>query len=357
MTTAVPLRPVRRHRARWWVLALALVGAVGYVAVSLVHGFAAGADALGEAKPVWLAAAAAAEAVAYLLLAAQLRRLVGPDVRLGRRTAIRLAMVLCGFGCVTPASPAEGMLITGADLHRRGLTTRRVGVTLGVAELLSALAIVGLGALDVLGAGLFGDLPSGDGLPLVALALVALIGLGAANLFVQRPATAARLAVALGACCFWRPCPPVETRRAAGMAWHAEATEVVGPVGNRLALLALSAGAWLADVVCCYLALAALGVSLPFDVVFLAYTVGVLATLVPLLPAGLGLVETAVPLVLHGFGAPLGAAVAGVLAYRCVSTLLPAAVGLACIPGLGRSRRSSSRPSSAPAHGPVLAAA
>ena len=117
---------------------------------------------------------------------------------------------------------------------------------------------------------------------------------------------------------------------------------MLGSTANRLCLLLVSAGAWLADTVCCYFALEALGISLPFDMVLLAYTVGVLATLVPLLPAGLGLVETAVPLVLHSFGAPLGAAVAAVIVYRCVSTLLPAAVGLACIPGL-TPRRSVSR--------------
>jgi uncharacterized protein (TIRG00374 family) len=87
-------------------------------------------------------------------------------------------------------------------------------------------------------------------------------------------------------------------------------------------------------VCCCYCALAALGITVPFDVVLLAYTIGVLATLVPFVPAGFGLVETAMPLVLHGFGVPLGTGVAAVLVYRCVSTLLPAAVGLACLPGL-----------------------
>jgi uncharacterized membrane protein YbhN (UPF0104 family) len=226
------------------------------------------------------------------------------------------------------------MLITGADLHRRGMSLRRVTATLGIAEFLSALAVVALSAVNVLVAASVSDLPGGEAVPLVGAALLALVGVGAASLFARRPATAAWLAGALGALCFWRQRPPPEERRAAGEAWHAEATEVLGSAHNRALLLGLAAGAWLADVVCCYLALAAVGVSLPVDVVFVAYTVGVLATLVPLLPAGLGLVETAVPLVLHGFGAPLAAAVGGVLVYRCVSTLLPAAIGLACIPGL-----------------------
>lgn len=338
MATAPAAHRSHRQLGRW-IVGLALVGLVGYVAVSIVNGFSAGAQAVGSAKASWLVAAVAAEVVAYLLLAAQLRRLVGPQARLGRRTSIRLAMVLCGFGCVTPASPAEGMLITGADLHRRGLPVRRVTVTLGLAEFLSALAIVALGAVNVLVAGSLSDLPSGGSLPLVGVALLALVGVGAATLFARRPSTAAWLAGVLGAVCFWRPRPSLAERRAAGAAWHAEATEVLGSGRNRALLLALAAGAWLADVVCCYLALAAVGVTLPLDVVFLAYTVGVVATLVPLLPAGLGLVETAVPLVLHSFGAPLAAAIAGVLVYRCVSTLLPAAVGLACVPGLARARR------------------
>ena len=342
--------PARHRRARTlrWVLALALAGLLGYVAVALVSGFSDGAAAMAAANPAWLAVAVAVEAVAYLLLTAQLRRLLGSDVQIRRRTTMRLAMILCGFGCITPASPAEGMLITGADLHRRGVPVRRVTVMLGMAEFLSALAMVGVAALNILVAASQSDLPSGDGLPLIAAALVLLVGAAAVQLFASRPATAAWIAVVLGGLCCWRPRRPVEERRAAGEAWHTEATAVLGSPGNRLVLLALSAGAWLADVVCLYLALAALGVTLPFDVVLIAYTVGVLATLVPLLPAGLGLVETAVPLVLHSFGAPLAAAVAGVLAYRCVSTLLPAAVGLLCIPGLG-TRRPSTGATRAPA--------
>jgi uncharacterized protein (TIRG00374 family) len=340
-----PADRLRRHRpALRWVLALALVGVVVFVGASVIDGFAAGATAIVAAKPTWLVGALLAEVVAYLLLAEQLRGLLGPEARISRRRAGRLAMVLCGFGCITPASPAEGMVITGADLRRRGVPMRRVSIVLGLAECMSALAIVALSAANVLVAGSLSDLPTGEVLPFVGAAMLVLAGVGAVHLLTKRPSTAERLAVVLGGLCFWRPRPSVEARRAAGQAWHAEATAVVGGTSKRVTLLALAAGAWLADVLCCYLALASLGVVLPFDVVFLAYTVGVLATLVPFLPAGLGLVETAVPLVLHGFGAPLGAAVAGVLAYRCVSTLLPAAVGLACIPGLGVRRSAPTHP-------------
>jgi uncharacterized protein (TIRG00374 family) len=342
----------RRRRLLRWGLALALAGLVAFVAVSVAAGLAGGASALGRADLAWLGAAMLAEVGAYLLLALQLRRLIGRDVAVSGRTALRLTMVLCGFGCITPASPAEGMVITGGELRRRGMPLRRVTVTLGLAEFVSALAMAAVAALNVLAAGALSDLPSGGAMPLLAVALVALAALAAVDLFARRTRTAERIAVILGALCFWRPRPPVEVRRAAGAAWQRDANEVLGSTSNRLLLVSISAAAWLADVVCLYFALAALGITLPFDVVILAYTVGVLATLVPLLPAGLGLVETAVPLVLHSFGAPLAAAVAAVVVYRCVSTLGPAAVGLACIPRLA-ARRSGTTP--APVAGSLVA--
>jgi uncharacterized protein (TIRG00374 family) len=209
--------------------------------------------------------------------------------------------------------------------------------------------MVAVAAVNVLVAATQSHLPSGDALPLIGAALLVLAGTAAIDLFTQRSTAAERLSVILGGLCWWRPRRSVEERRAGGAAWHADATAVLGSRSNRLLILGLSAAAWLADVVVLHLALLSVGVSLPFDVVLIGYTVGVLATLVPLLPAGLGLVETAVPLVLHGFGAPLAAAVAGVLAYRCVSTLLPAAVGLACIRGVRLPRPAVPTPAPVPA--------
>jgi uncharacterized protein (TIRG00374 family) len=331
--------PTRRLRA---LLGVVMGALLAYVAISVVNGFANGASEIQQADPGWLLAALGAEVAAYLLLAAQLRRVIGPDVHLPAGTACRLALILCGFGCVTPASPAEGMVITGAELRRRGVATRRVAVTLGVAEVISAVAMAALAAVNVFAAASFADLPSGTVVPLLAGAVVTLLGLWAVERVVRQPRAAEWIAVGAGALCFWRARPPVAERRAAAAAWHAEANAVLGSTRNRRHLLAISAAAWLADVCCCYCALAAVGIAVPFDVVLLAYTAGVLATLVPFVPAGFGLVETTMPLVLQGFGVAFGAAVAAVLVYRCVSTLLPAAVGLACIPGLRGHQRDPS---------------
>ena len=116
--------------------------------------------------------------------------------------------------------------------------------------------------------------------------------------------------------------------------------QVAGSGANRLTLLGLSLATWLADALCLQLAMRAAGVSVPFPVLLLAYTVGVLATLVPLLPGGLGLVEAAIPLVLASFGVPVAAALAGTLAYRAIGTVLPAGAGALAVPGMLLARRA-----------------
>lgn len=340
--------PTRRGHQPWSrgrrrVVRAVLVGLVGNVAVSVVGGLSDGIGALERADLAWLLAAVVAEAAAYLFLTAQLRQVIGPGVDLPAETACPLALILCGFGCVTPASPAEGMMITGSELRRRGLSTQRAAVTLGVAELVSAVAMAALAAINVFAAGVIRRSPEWKR-PSAPRRSGGDAHRGRTGGRARRATPDRRVDRGGHGCAvLLAPRRSVASRRTTGAAWHAEATAVLGSRANRAVLLTVSAAAWVADVCCCYCALAAFGNTVPFDVVLLAHTVGVLATLVPFLPAGLGLVETAMPLVLQSFGVPFGSAVAAVLAYRCVSTLLPAAVGLACIPGLRVHRREAPR--------------
>jgi uncharacterized membrane protein YbhN (UPF0104 family) len=79
-------------------------------------------------------------------------------------------------------------------------------------------------------------------------------------------------------------------------------------------------------------------------VLLLAYTAGILATEVPLLPAGLGRVETAMPAVLRSFGVPVDTALAGALTYRALGTFLPAIAGALALPSLRVIRHRSTGP-------------
>jgi hypothetical protein len=64
-----------------------------------------------------------------------------------------------------------------------------------------------------------------------------------------------------------------------------------------------------------------------FEVAVLAYAVAVAATWVPFLPSGFGLVELAVPAMLHHFGVPTASGLAAVLIWRGVAFFLAALGG------------------------------
>ena len=114
---------------------------------------------------------------------------------------------------------------------------------------------------------------------------------------------------------------------------------IVGSPANRVVLALMAVSSVLADMAALWASLAAVGVHVRADVVILAASAGVLASSVPLLPGGIGLVEAVIPTVLHHFGAPLDASLAGALVYRAVGTFLPAAAGVSVVARLALSRR------------------
>jgi hypothetical protein len=83
-----------------------------------------------------------------------------------------------------------------------------------------------------------------------------------------------------------------------------------------------------------------------------------LAAFVPLLPAGLGAVEAAVPAFLASAHVPVPVALGGVLAYRALGTLMPAFVGAAALAQLRvRRRRRTRTPATRPADDAAIAEA
>lgn len=325
-----------------WAVGLAVGLAVISVIVNAAGGLADARRALGRTAPGWVVLAVGAETVSYLLIGAHLRRLAQPSAPISRRLGLGLALVVAGFGLLTPASPAEGLAIAGRELRRRGLDQRQAVLTLGFGQWFSARVFVLVAALNVIVAVAIGDLSAVDFVPVLAVAAIVLVGLILTARLAGRASTGERVAVLLGRLRFWQPRAPLADRRAAGAAWHREAMAVVGSPANRAVLAVLAAGALLADMGCLWASLAAAGVHVGGDVVVLAATAGVLTTIVPLVPGGLGLVEAVMPAVLHHFGAPLDAALAGALIYRAVGTFLPASLGAGVVGGLMLARRRSS---------------
>ncbi len=338
---ATPARPA--SRTRFWIhLAIGLVlAAVGLsVAVSLAGGFEDAFDALRDVDPAWLGAALACEAVSYVLLSTQLRVLAGRQADLSVAASMRLGLVVYGLGIITPASPAEGMVLASAELNRRGLSRRRAVLALGFSEWFSTGALYLLAATNVLIAAALGDIPRDERTPFMLVAAIVIAVLVGLALVMRRQAVIEAAAIVI---CGVRPArwrKSVEERRAIGARWYADAHGLIRNRRLQAIAISLALAAWIADALCLFCALEAARVSVDADVLLLAYTAGVIAAEVPLLPGGLGLVEAAMPAVLRGFGIPYGAALAGALAYRALGTFLPALVGALMLPTLRIVRRA-----------------
>ncbi len=279
----------------------------------------------------------------YLLLALHLRRLSPTDLKL--TAALRADLMLFGLGNLLP--PGSGPLLAAAELRRAGLQTRQARMVLVFTAWFNIRTLLGLGAIAFL-VGFAGQRPGlQEGLWWLAAVGVLLLLVATARL-ATNPATSVRAARVLSQMRIGRLTLPGSVTPSAAGAMHAEAKAIVGSPVNRAVLAGLAAGSWIADAACLQLALAAAGVQADPDVVLLAYVVGILASGVPLLPGGFGAVEAAVPAVLHHFGAPLDAALAGTLVYRGISALIPALAGgvllVATVGGGWKKVRSESAP-------------
>jgi uncharacterized protein (TIRG00374 family) len=127
---------------------------------------------------------------------------------------------------------------------------------------------------------------------------------------------------------FWKKSPPASETKERGAAWHAAALHLVSGPGGLFYLTATTALAWVADAGCLHFALLAFGVSISPQVLLFAYTTGALAAMMPLIPGGLGMVETVTPAVLGLAGVHLVVALAAIVVYRALALLLPAVVGV-----------------------------
>ena len=341
--------PARASRWRVW-LRVVLGVALGAGAVSLVFQAAGGIadvqDALARTHPLWLVPAVFFEGLAYVLSGVRLRRLAGPQAGLSVSSATGIELVVNGLGLLTPASPAEGLAFATSELSRRGLPRRRIVFTLGFTNWFSFRIFYLAGALNLLFMVATRDLPVDSTWPLVAAPLV-LVLLAVTAVLANRPGTAERLAVVVGALRFWKPRPTRQARRAAGARFHADAMAVVGPPRRRVRIALLSLASMLCDVAALWFILIAVDARVDPDVALLAVGAGAVAAAVPLLPAGIGIVEAVMPAVLHWYGPSFSAALAGVLLYRVVGTLLPAGAGAASLVALRAHRQPVSNVQSA----------
>ena len=323
---------------RRWLLRTLLALALAVAAYRVAGQLGGALRSIATADAGRLAIAAAFEVVSYLFIGSVLRRLArdrGRDVSLAH--AFRVGLVAVGLGNILPAAPVEGMVMGARALKDRGIPQRRTFVAVALVQWYCGRALLAVAALTTIGVAVF----AGDRASPFHHTWPALLGAGAvlALVFVVTGAIAsrARLHEKIGSLVRRVPLRRAQRDHAARWckAWSAEMRAAIGSRRDRALLIVLACSASIAEASCFVFALRAAGVSAQPALLFFAYAVGMLGVFVPLLPAGLGFVETAVPALLHEAHVPVAAALAGVLVYRALATLLPAFIGAGA---LGHSR-------------------
>lgn len=326
------------RRALRLALGLAFGSAAVWVVVRASGGLGDAWHALGRVNAWWLIPALVSAGLAYVFAGLRLRRLAGAEAGFTAASATGVELVVNGLGLLAPAAPAEGLAFEVSELSRRGIERRRIALTLGFEQWFSLRVFLLVNALNLGWILATRDLPIDSTWPLIATPVV-LVALLATAILASRPATAETLAVAASALRFWKPRGTVPDRRVAGASVHADAKAMVGPVRRRVVLPVLSVASMLANVSCLFFVLIAAHAQVGYDIAILAAGTGAAAGLIPLLPAGLGVVEAIIPAVVHWYGPPFDAALAAALVYRVVGTFLPAAAGGVALLALRASRR------------------
>ena len=346
-------RPAGRiRRITRVVLPLAIAGAV----VTVVAVSAGDADsmvqALRKVDPSVVALCIAAEVVSFVFLGLHLRLLGGPGANVRRLAPFRIATVVFGLGSVMPAAPAEGIVMAGAALRHRRLARRRTVLVLGVSQFFGTTGLYLLAAIDALVVVIFAhDGPIAARGVLVGGGIGTLVLLSVLAAVMTRRRFAELAGLVAGRLRHLRHPAPAAQRRDRGVAWHDATMHVLTDHNRGPLLLVTVVAGWAFDGTCLQLALRAVGVHVGLDVLLLAYSLTAAASLIPFLPAGLGIVETLTPALLHLYGVPFEASLAGLLVYRAIGTFGPALVGGACLATLRFQQAPSELPEEASSGG------
>ena len=317
-----------------------VLGAVAvYLVISTAGGIHDAANAVRHMNGWFVVLAVAFACVRMVLFSLQLLGLGRRSGPMGAATAMGFALVMYGFGAITPASPAEGLAIASRELEARGRSKQQAHMTVGFSEWFTQRTFYAISAVDLILVVVLGRFRFTDSWPLMFVALLVFGVLAGTAVLAQRPSSVARVAKLADALRIGRPKPPTGDRMEVASTWHAHAMAIAGPPRRRARLAAVSALAVFADAGTLWATNRSAGFDVKFDIVLLAVAVGTVATWVPFLPGGLGLVEVAIPTILHRFGAPLNAALASTLVYRAAGTLLPALGGGVAIVALRPRRR------------------
>lgn len=313
-----------------WFVGLALVA----VAVDVLAGHKGELTGIGSVlshlRWWWIPAAVLAEVaseLSFVFMQTRLLRAGGLRPKMAPLAGMTLASQAISNS--VPAGPAVAAVYgfrwyrrLGADDTLAGWAL--VGTTIFAALSLALLAAVGLVLATGQGASL-------DLIPAVLGILLATLALGVLFVYERPLAVAARYGLALSHRLIGRPRGDHEAHIVALL----ERISVVRlHSAQAFDALMWAFFNWLFDCSCFALAFLAIGSSVPWKGLLLAYGAGQLAANLPITPGGLGAVEGSITIALSYFGGGTTADVAAVLVYRLISFWLVLVVGWSSWGGL-----------------------
>jgi uncharacterized protein (TIRG00374 family) len=281
------------------------------------------------AKPGWVAAAIAAEALslwAFAYLQHRVLRLAGTAIGVGGLFLLSLANDAIALS--VPGEPAVSSAYRYRYYRRRGVTGAGAGWT--IFTILIAQAI---GMSLVLLLGVVVALTGGKSAGNAGAAAVGLVIVIVSFAILIRRDLVLRLAAALVRA----------ARRAAGYLRRAESPP--GGIGARMdstlarmreiplspastvGVVALATAAWACDFLCLLCSFGATGAVIPWNGVLLAYGVAQVVGSFPIIPGGIGVVEGSLAVILAAYGASQVQALSVALVFRVVSFWLAIVVG------------------------------
>jgi putative heme transporter len=283
------------------VRAVAIAVALGLTATFLVGNrrmVIDGVAALIQARPELVAAAVVAQVLSLITYALMVRRLLGlANLRLSLRSVLGITLTGDAITNSIPGGQASSAVYWYRRLHHAGAAGPLAALILSLATVTGVLTLLVLAAVGL-------AVDPGGGL-LAPLRWPLIIGAG----------------VLIGACTFQRRRLAKALRRAAKSAGASDQVALARATHPRniTALLTLGVANWLTDVISLIVALLALGVSVPWPAVLLAYTCAQIVSSIPLLPGGGGTVEVTLAVGIGAAGHASAGLVAGVILYRLIS--------------------------------------
>lgn len=323
MSERRPRRLFGQHPLRWVLLIAALTLAAVFLtpkasrAIGDLHH-------LHDANQWWLAVSVAAEAASLLAFSFGTWTLIEPGSRPRFTRVVRLDLVTVALSHAVPAGSAAGTALGYELLEEEGVGPVESGFVKVSQSLLATMVLqVLLGVALTLKMATYGTNLTNAGLGaaggvLLLLTLVFFWMLG------YRPEAVRRIAVRV-----LRPIPRVPEERVGEVILEFSGhLRALLATPTRLAVVCLwSAGNWLFDLASLWFALHAFGAAVNPVLVGVGFFVAQVAALLPISPAGLGVVEGSLVPLLISFGVASPVALLGVLAWRLVNFWLPLPIG------------------------------